>query len=133
MSIEESKAEQLLQDHGIRFSTHFIGYGAHFDDDKESRDCFRVTFSKGRRRLVIKFGQSLNRSDGAGGTPPHPYNILAGLTKHDPGSFDDFCDEFGYDQDSRRALRTYRLVCDEWKRVSAFFTADELEKAREIV
>lgn len=63
---------------------------------------------------------------------PSAYTILSGLTKYDPGTFADFCAEYGYDTDSRRAERTYFAVQEEWKRVEAFFTAEEREDLREV-
>jgi len=135
MSIEESKAEQFLQEHRINFNATFLRYGAHFEEDRDrgvNRDNYRCTFSRGRARLVIFFGQSLNDSDGGGGNPPRAYDVLACIGKNDPGLFEEFCREFGYETDSRRAEKTYKAVVKEWKNVSAFFTAEELEALQEI-
>lgn len=41
---------------------------------------------------------------------PNAYDILAAVEKSDPGTFDDFCSEFGYNTDSRAAVRTYFAV-----------------------
>ena len=135
MSIEESKAEQFLQEHRINFNATFLRYGAHFEEDRDrgvNRDNYRCTFSRGRARLVIFFGQSLNDSDGGGGTPPHPYSVLCCITKDDPGDFENFCAEFGYSADSRSVERLYKRVVAEWQRVKRFFSDSELEEARDI-
>lgn len=63
---------------------------------------------------------------------PTAYDVLASLTKSNPGTFEDFCGETGYDTDSRSAEKTYRAVVDEWLKVSAFFTAEEIEKLQKI-
>jgi len=60
------------------------------------------------------------------------YDVICCLTKDDPGTFEQFCGDFGYDEDSRRAEETYRAVVDEWKRVRRFFTDVELTEVREI-
>lgn len=60
------------------------------------------------------------------------YDLLACITKHDPGAFDDFCSDFGYDIDSRKAEYVYRAVVAEFRKVEKFFTADELEALQEI-
>jgi hypothetical protein len=57
---------------------------------------------------------------------------LACLTKYDPGSFEDFCNEFGYKEDSRTAERTYNAVVKEWQNVCMFWNDDEIEELREI-
>jgi hypothetical protein len=60
------------------------------------------------------------------------YDLLACLQKSDPGTFEDFCSDFGYDTDSRKAESTYHAVVKEWKKVSHFFTAEELTQVQEI-
>lgn len=62
----------------------------------------------------------------------YAYDILASLTKDNPGMFSDFCDEYGYEEDSRKAFTTYEAVCEEWKKVSSFFSAAEIEELREV-
>ena len=63
---------------------------------------------------------------------PSEYSILACLTKYDPESFEDFCSEFGYNEDSRNAERTYSAVVKEWQNVCMIWTDDEIEELREI-
>ena len=60
------------------------------------------------------------------------YDVLACIEKNEPGSFEDFCSEFGCDSDSRRAEETWRDVCDQWKKTRAFFSVQELEELAEI-
>lgn len=63
---------------------------------------------------------------------PKEYDILACLTKYDPGTFEDFCFEYGYDTDSRRAEIIYFLCQKEYKDLSRIFTAEQLEQLAEI-
>jgi len=63
---------------------------------------------------------------------PSAYDILACLTKSDPGTFDEFCAEFGYDTDSRSAERTYFAVQNEWSGVRRVFSEEQLEALAEI-
>lgn len=63
---------------------------------------------------------------------PTAYDVLASITKSEPGTFEDFCGGYGYDSDSRRAYQTYEAVVDEWKKVRAFFTDEELTELQEI-
>lgn len=58
---------------------------------------------------------------------PTMYDILTCLTKYDPDSFENFCSEYGYDTDSRKAEKTYNAVCDEWLNVSRLFSDEQLE------
>lgn len=63
---------------------------------------------------------------------PTAYDVLTCLTKSDPGTFENFCSEYGYDTDSRSAVRTYKSVRKEWNAVSKLFSDKEIEQLQEI-
>lgn len=46
-------------------------------------------------------------------------------------SFEYWCEEYGYDSDSIRALNTYRACCDIGKDMQKAFTRDEINTIRE--
>ena len=58
---------------------------------------------------------------------PTLYDILSCLQKYEVGTFEDFCGDFGYDQDSRTALKTYKAVVKEYDKVCSLFSNEELE------
>lgn len=60
------------------------------------------------------------------------YDVLTCLTKYEPGSFKSFCGDFGYGTDSISARDTWQAICEEWEKVSSFFTREELEELQEI-
>jgi hypothetical protein len=64
--------------------------------------------------------------------PPSEYSVLSCLTKYDPGSFEDFCSEFGYDSDSKTADRVYAAVKAEWLNVCRIWNDSEIEELTEI-
>lgn len=128
----EAQAEKFCRKYGVKISARFIKYAPYFLDDKESRDIFRVTVSRGNKSFSIKFGQSLNDSTGNGANKPTAYSVLACITKDDPGTLEQFCSNFGYDTDSRKAEKIYKGVVKEWAKVSDFFTASEIEALQEI-
>lgn len=132
MNKYDQMAYSFLRRHNITWSTRFVEHGLHFGSDAENRDIFNVRFSRGKKRLVLRFGQSIANSDGRGSIPPTPYDVLASITKYPPGDFENFCADYGYDNDSISALNTYKLVSREWDKVSAFFTSSELEELAEI-
>ncbi len=63
---------------------------------------------------------------------PSNYDILTCLTKYDPNTFEDFCDEYGYDTDSRKAENTYQAVRKEYNDLAKIFTEEELDQMAEI-
>ena len=66
------------------------------------------------------------------GVPPTAYDILASLEKNEVYDFADFCDIYGYDEDSRKAYKTYKAVKKEWENMAILFNDAELELLREI-
>ena len=58
--------------------------------------------------------------------------MLACLEKYDPGTFEDFCSELGYDEDSRTAERIYIAVIKEYKDLTRIFTEKQMEELSEI-
>jgi len=62
---------------------------------------------------------------------PTMYDVLTCLTKYDPETFENFCSEYGYDEDSRTAERTYKAVCKEYEAVDRLFS-DVMEELQEI-
>jgi hypothetical protein len=160
LSEYDKQAEKFLSDVGATIKAEFQYYGPHFDDDKTSRDVYRVTIErKGRVPFTFNFGQSITNSGSAtspirnecksvycGGmnnwtglckqhghrrTAPTAYDVLSCLTKNDPGTFADFCADYGYDSDSIKAQKTYFAVQEEWNNVRRVF-GDVLDVLREI-
>lgn len=66
------------------------------------------------------------------GTLPTEYDFLACLQKYEVGTFEDFCNEFGYDTDSRSAKKTYKAVKKEFGKVCKIWTDEEIEALQEI-
>jgi len=78
---------------------------------------------------------SLNQNDfvkNENFSEPTPYDVLSCLTKYNPGTLKDFCDEFGYDEDSKKAEKTYNAVLDEYKNVAMLWNDSEIEMLTEI-
>jgi hypothetical protein len=119
------QGKQFLEETGTTMEVGEPEFGLHFHDDNKPRYRFPVTFKRGNKRFTLTFGQSYAEGDKA----PTAYDVLAALTKSDPGSYEDFCSEYGY---QAGAKRIYNAVCKEWKQVSDMWTADEIEKMQEI-
>lgn len=125
-----------------------------FDDEKQDRDIYSVELSRGGRAYTFQFGQSVAcsarwrwESDWAttkyefwSSRPtygefkpnmdrrqPSAASILLCLETHSPGAFEDFCEEYGYDTDSRKAEKIWRACADPYLALSAMYSPDELE------
>lgn len=91
---------------------------------------YRVSIMTPIKSFTVTFHDSINHT--VTGARPTKYNVLACLTKYDPGSFEDFCNEFGYDEYNRNSMSTYRAVLKEWEKMEEAFTEEQLEELRKI-
>lgn len=152
----EKQATDFLTKNGIEIVTKYTGHARYFEEGPEEspRAVFDVIIRRKdehKKAFMFTFGDSLNNSykhragrrtypptdlDYTQPTHKNPsnYDILAGISgeSHDPETFEDFCSEFGYDTDSRKAERVYFACQKQYKKITGFFTAAELEELREI-
>jgi hypothetical protein len=168
----DKQASEFLKKTGTMFQARWLSNDKYFPDDKEKRDIYEIALSRGTRKWIFRFGQSIvhsgkyivvylsndkkykqgdllteeglkrARSSFQGfGTfyvknkefeEPTPYTVFSCLQKYDPGTFEDFCSEYGYNTDSRRAETTYKGVKDEWLNVERLFSDEEIELLQEI-
>lgn len=63
---------------------------------------------------------------------PTAYDLLSCITKCDPGTFENFCADYGYDNDSLKDEKIYKTVLKEWKQVESIFTTEQIEQLQEI-
>lgn len=122
------QAEKIANQLGIKLVCKDPEYKKHFHNDKDSRYVFRCALKRGKRSYSFDFGQSLS----AGSKEPSLYDVLTCLQKYDVGSFEEFCGEFGYDEDSRVAEKTYKAVVKEYEAMQQLFTDEEIELLQEI-
>lgn len=63
---------------------------------------------------------------------PTPYDILSCLDTCYGDTFEDFCFNYGYDEDSRKAYETYQRVQEQERNLYKLFNHEELERLNEI-
>ena len=127
MSEYEKQANDFAKKHGIKLFILDENFRKYFADDKEARSVFKCKLVRNKKSFTFDFGQSIANS----GCTPTMYDVLTCLTKYDPYSFEDFCGDYGYDEDSRKAEKIYRAVVKEYKAVQRLF-GDILEELQEI-
>lgn len=120
------QAENFAKKYGVKLTIFHTEteYRPYFSDDKKSRYVFKCRLSRGRRSYTFRFGQSLAE----GSKAPDLYSILSCLTKYDCGTFEDFCNEFGYESYNeeytgynKESMKIYKAVCREYKAVCRLF------------
>ncbi len=80
-------------------------------ENSEHMDHWRCIIRAGKARMSLVFSMG----SGHGGKRPELADVLDCLASDAAGyenakGFDDWCGDYGYDQDSRRALRTFKAV-----------------------
>ena len=152
----EKMAKDFIDKTETTFRCKFIRHGKHFANDDTERDIYAITLTRSNREYTFKFGQSINCSGiywkygkyyagvshrkimlgdwekNKDFSAPTEYDVLASITKNDPGSFNDFCSDFGYNNDSMIAHKTYEAVLDEFTNIQRLYTDDEIETMNEI-
>lgn len=63
---------------------------------------------------------------------PSAYDVLACLSVYEFLDFDDFCANYGYNNDSIKAHKIYLAVLKEQEHLKALYTGEELEQLNEI-
>lgn len=124
----EGNAEKFLEKTNTSFKTKFLKNGLYFPDDTEPRDIYSITLENEKHKYRFKFGQSIADV----GKIPTAYSVLASITKNEVGSFKEFCDEYGYNADSKKDEKIYKAVLKEWKNIRLLFNDEELSELQEI-
>lgn len=119
------KLKNWLKKHDASLTVRDKRYDYHFEDDKECRWIFTIELERtGHLSYTFNFGQSIAEGD----KEPTIDDVLCCVQKYDVGTFEDFCCEFGYDPDSRKAERIYESVEEEYLSISDIFNEDELQE-----
>ena len=137
------QAEGFLRNYGIKFYTDQNVYECPLFCETKGNDLDRCTdhglgytirFVKrsGSKQQSLSLRFWASRNDYLKGREPDAYDVLSCMEKGDPGTFEEFCGNFGYFEDSRKAEATYKAVVHEWKKVKKFFTQAELAGLAEV-
>ena len=124
----QAQAQNTAKKLNLKMIINSVDYKKYFDNDTEKRHVFNITLKKEHKQYTFNFGQSIAQ----GSNEPTMYDVLTCLQKYDVGTFEDFCGEYGYDNDSRRAEKIYKAVCKEYQGMQRLFTESELNLLSEI-
>ena len=120
----------FLKKTGTNLEIVFLEYGKHFYDEDTKRNRYTYTLSKGNRTVSGVFGQSIDGSER--GKSPTKYDILACMRNTSPGTFQEFCGKYGYDNNSIKATKVYEAVGKEYNDLCLIFNDDEMKDLAEI-
>ncbi|MGN1173627.1 MAG: hypothetical protein ACI4SO_07555, partial [Muribaculaceae bacterium] len=110
----ETRAIQFAKRWGVGLETFALGYKKHFPNSEKKYHVFNCKLTnKDGEEYEFEFGND-------GSSEPTMYDILAGLTKSNPATYEDFCDEYSYDG-REGTLEVYNNAKKEWEAVLRLF------------
>ncbi len=139
-----TEAREFLKRNGIEMRIVFKDQKANRDwDETALRNRYAVYIrntNSGEVMRVVFWDSICNTTHNI---TPTCYDILACLTKYDPGDYEDFCSEFGYETETENefgrltrnpnAYKIWKACCHEWEKVRRVFGEGEtLEELQEI-
>jgi hypothetical protein len=124
---ERKTLDQFIGENRITIKNEWTDKNPSFDDSP--MDHWRSTLRMGGRRLTIIFSMG----HGHGGKEPNANDILQCLALDAAGfenarDFEDWCNEYGYDDDSRKAERIYEQVRKQARKLKTFLGDEKYEE-----
>lgn len=127
------QASEFLKATKTKFSFNYLGLEINnMWGDKFQRPKYSVTLSRKNKSYTFDFWSSIKDAN-EGKETIKPYDVLACLSVSYADSFEDFCSEFGYDTDSRKAYSIYEAVTEQTEELKELFSEEEIEMLHEIV
>ena len=105
----------------------------YFDDDKESRNIYRVYVTYNEKTISFKFGDSIHNTNM--GIELDDEAVLNTICSdyYCVDDFSEFCSEYGYDQDSRKAEKIFKNCQIQSAKLHKLFEDADIEKLNEEV
>ena len=106
----------------------FDGWIISFQRDRKEKISFDYRTGIGLR-VKNKFGQKC-------ATMPHIAMIMQSLlldSQADEMSFNNWCSDYGYDNDSIRALKVYQTCCETAKKLYSVFNGQQIAEMRKVL
>lgn len=142
--------EKVLREGSLSIQAVQLGTFEYFEGDKEKRDVYEIIIKRNGKTIAFRYGDSiqntrLNKSVTLWCETPKERAIRAGKIKemresslysilaciqaeyYCADTFEDFCEDFGYDTDSLKAEKTFRNCREQSKKLQSIFTSEEME------
>lgn len=146
------QATEFLQKTYAKMKIEYVGLAVNKEwKEKQKRCLYEITLTSPRGSMIFDFWDSIRNTEirtmpfdaynvqankelaaKKKAAVPSVYDVLACLQKCDPGTFENFCSDYGYDEDSRTALWVYLAVQNEYTQLARLFTPEQMEELAEI-
>lgn len=129
MNAYEKQAQTFLDNANAAIEIEFIGHKVNKDwHEKSPRGFYSVTIETPLGCMCFDYWHFVSSLPFY--REPTEYDILACLQKYPVGTYEDFCDEFGY-MPTQKSRDVYEATCGIWNGVSKIFTPEQIKELRE--
>jgi hypothetical protein len=102
--------KKFIRENHIRMTAEWADENPHMADPMPGASHYKCKLKHGRRSMTVFFSMGSAHTG-----EPEPADVLDCLASDASGaenasSFEDWCSEYGYDTDSRKAEKTYRII-----------------------
>lgn len=126
MATDTVTIEQFINDNGITLTAVKTDRNPNMADSRDM-DHWKVTLKRGRARMTLVFSMGYGHK----GASPEARDVLDCLASDASGidnsrGFEDWCANYGYDTDSRKAEKTYNAIRHQASRLETFLGDSDL-------
>lgn len=124
--------QDFIARHGIEMDCSFADRNPNMIDDGSKMDHWRCTFRVKDGRITRKMTVYFSMGVGHNGARPGPADVLDCLASdalgvHNSPKFEDWCAEYGYDTDSRKAERIHKVCERQAQKLYAFLGPNDFD------
>jgi len=128
MPTDTVSIEEFVKANRITLTSEYADHNPHMDDS-QNMDNYKCMLRRGNARMTLYFSKGI----GHHGTEPTAKEILDCLASDAAGiensrSCDEWCLEYGYNTDSRKAEKTFKACEHLTKRLRTFLGEDLYQK-----
>jgi hypothetical protein len=120
----------FITNNNIKIEVEYADDNPNFVDEKTRMNHYKTVLMLGKKQMTVPFSMGVGLTH-----EPTAYDVLTCLqmdatTYVNDYSFEDFCSEYGYDTESRKAERTYKVILRQSEKLKNFL-GDKFEEFME--
>lgn len=127
---QAEKPDDFASRNGITLEVKMVDENPNTEDRGANADNWKVTLKRGRQSMTTYFSKGIGHE----GKKPTAIEILGSLASDAQGidrDFEDWCGDYGYEADPRKARRIYNVIVKQTERLKAFLGTELFETLME--
>lgn len=123
------------EDHGTTWNITLVKLRSKYTDQQYTPTSLRdITGNIDKQRSFFFWSSIASKKEARSGVEkkPRAYDVLASISYDTSAGLKDFCDNLGFDEESKNAQKVFDATVELNVKLSDIFTSSELEKLAEI-